>query len=516
VGRVKPQALFLRETRTLPTWLAILGIVLCVADAAFNYFIADDSANEIVDEMAGELRDHFDGGDAVPSPAESSWEEDVALHYVERGMWMREFLKERTPGDGLAGRLLRWMLLGGSMEEFEQETVDLMEEAREATVFTMEGYEAAIMVLIALDREEEARAWLNEMNEEYPDAPWATWLPTLMADDPSGIDEVGRRIVREWMAELEEWDGRLPWWTFEKARRLCAASGFKVPELLEQRRLEKTREWDLRFRLGGWAGFGLFAIGVLCLPFVFLRHRHHPQEIEIGKSRIARRWGILQMLGWFGWITVAATLAVLILGFILADTDMHPDWLIVFWQLLMLVFTLRVWRLAGRPGLRLAGLRPLGQGLAPRWLLMVSGAYGLGMLLHYVIFLPFDGASLDELLDSTEAGQLEDRELMPMSLFLSVLTAVVLAPVIEEIMHRGVVHQAIRTRWGVFPSMLASSALFSVMHFYTPLGLLSVFVSGMIFAWLYERTRSLWPPILCHALLNASITFDQWVVWGPR
>jgi len=52
--------------------------------------------------------------------------------------------------------------------------------------------------------------------------------------------------------------------------------------------------------------------------------------------------------------------------------------------------------------------------------------------------------------------------------------------------------------WALF----ISSAIFTAAHIPTYNTLALNFVSGMIFAWTYERTRSIIPGILIHGLTN--------------
>jgi hypothetical protein len=127
-----------------------------------------------------------------------------------------------------------------------------------------------------------------------------------------------------------------------------------------------------------------------------------------------------------------------------------------------------------------------------------------------------DGAILDALLDTTEAAQLGFIRWPSRDIFFSVLTGVILAPIMEEIIHRGVIYQALRARTGRWSAIFLSSVAFAILHFYSWWGILDVFVMGVFFAWIYDRTRSLWPGIIFHALGNALITIDEWLLWGPR
>jgi membrane protease YdiL (CAAX protease family) len=82
------------------------------------------------------------------------------------------------------------------------------------------------------------------------------------------------------------------------------------------------------------------------------------------------------------------------------------------------------------------------------------------------------------------------------------ILAGLVAPFAEELYFRGVFYQWLRQRWGVWPGILVSSLVFGIVH-----GELSVagaaFVLGLILAWIYEQSGSLWIAILVHAINNS-------------
>lgn len=85
---------------------------------------------------------------------------------------------------------------------------------------------------------------------------------------------------------------------------------------------------------------------------------------------------------------------------------------------------------------------------------------------------------------------------------LGILSAVVAAPLFEEIIFRGLLFATFRRRFGLVVSALASALIFAVAHGYGVIGLLSVLWSGVLWAWSYERTGSLVPAMLAHAAVN--------------
>jgi len=92
---------------------------------------------------------------------------------------------------------------------------------------------------------------------------------------------------------------------------------------------------------------------------------------------------------------------------------------------------------------------------------------------------------------------------------LIMISALILAPLLEEIMFRGLVQSALldllgtSRRWTI---IIIAGALFSLIHMggVSWHGLPGLFILGLILGWLYETHRSLWPCIIVHALFNAA------------
>lgn len=88
-----------------------------------------------------------------------------------------------------------------------------------------------------------------------------------------------------------------------------------------------------------------------------------------------------------------------------------------------------------------------------------------------------------------------------LGLFLAVLVAVVVAPLVEELLFRGLVYPPFRRTMGRYWAIFINGIIFGVVHLdlylFVPLAII-----GFALAWLYERSRSLGPPIALHALNN--------------
>ena len=81
-------------------------------------------------------------------------------------------------------------------------------------------------------------------------------------------------------------------------------------------------------------------------------------------------------------------------------------------------------------------------------------------------------------------------------------TAVVSAPILEELLCRGVLFEVLNRRWGVKVSILVSALFFGLLHF-NPANAIVAVVAGLIFGVLYVRTSSLYATIIIHAINNA-------------
>ena len=79
--------------------------------------------------------------------------------------------------------------------------------------------------------------------------------------------------------------------------------------------------------------------------------------------------------------------------------------------------------------------------------------------------------------------------------------AVLLAPLAEELLFRGVLLRVFRRRIGTAGAVLASSALFAAVHLHLP-ALAPIFVLSLGLSVAYLRTGSLVIPIVMHALFN--------------
>jgi uncharacterized protein len=85
--------------------------------------------------------------------------------------------------------------------------------------------------------------------------------------------------------------------------------------------------------------------------------------------------------------------------------------------------------------------------------------------------------------------------------WLILVAGAVIAPFVEEIIFRGFIFAGFKARYGWVKAAVLSSGLFAIIHF-QPLAIIGIFLMGMIFAFLYHYSGSIWPAIIMHMSTN--------------
>ena len=98
-------------------------------------------------------------------------------------------------------------------------------------------------------------------------------------------------------------------------------------------------------------------------------------------------------------------------------------------------------------------------------------------------------------------------------LVFAVVSACILAPLVEELLYRGVLFRTFWNGIGLLPAAALSSFVFAILHFYDGYGLVSVGLFGVACALLYAATGSLAASIVLHMLYNASIKIPEWIIY---
>jgi len=123
------------------------------------------------------------------------------------------------------------------------------------------------------------------------------------------------------------------------------------------------------------------------------------------------------------------------------------------------------------------------------------------------------------IVELTGLGELVPESTLPEDFFdnpaivpLVGVLAILAAPIAEETFFRGFLFAGLRVRWGTFWAALASGLVFAALHF--SLGSIVPFtVIGMLLAWAYVFSGSLWTAIGAHFAFNA-VSFGVAVATG--
>lgn len=134
---------------------------------------------------------------------------------------------------------------------------------------------------------------------------------------------------------------------------------------------------------------------------------------------------------------------------------------------------------------------------------------GVGLGVVFLVLNVVSGYIFSQLLgiEQNQADQFPIHQGDVLGQALIVLSAIVLAPLGEELLFRGYIFHAIRQDLGRVAAYLLSAGAFSVVHIFgvtqgAPALLIPLFFGGLLLAWAVDTTESLIPSIIAHAINN--------------
>jgi membrane protease YdiL (CAAX protease family) len=140
----------------------------------------------------------------------------------------------------------------------------------------------------------------------------------------------------------------------------------------------------------------------------------------------------------------------------------------------------------GRAAIPALGLRPA------NWKYVVFGALGTMALSVAVSQVGLQPEGMKQVLEIV-------RDLHQLAL--SLLLLAVLAPLVEELVFRGLLYGWLAGRWGKTVGWIVSSLAFAAAHT-EPAHIVLVLPLGLLFGWLRQRTDSLLPSLVAHIANN--------------
>jgi len=108
----------------------------------------------------------------------------------------------------------------------------------------------------------------------------------------------------------------------------------------------------------------------------------------------------------------------------------------------------------------------------------------------------------------------ESWDIDPISFSIIAFSAVIIAPLFEEVFFRGFMYQAFRKTMRLWPAALLTSLVFGIAHI-DPAVIIPIALVGMILLGIYRWTGNLWSSIITHAGYNGiAVTALAVKTWG--
>ena len=157
---------------------------------------------------------------------------------------------------------------------------------------------------------------------------------------------------------------------------------------------------------------------------------------------------------------------------------------------------------------KLVGTVPKGYRWGPTIAILVpTVVFSLGssqIVLYYLSKASPDTAQ--SLLDGDLFGEASRSASPGLYLFVLALSVIVAAPIVEELLFRGVLLHRWTVKWKLTTAIIASSAVFGLGH---DLNFFGAAVFGLVMCLLYIQTGTLIVPVVCHMVNNGFV-----VAWG--
>ena len=86
-------------------------------------------------------------------------------------------------------------------------------------------------------------------------------------------------------------------------------------------------------------------------------------------------------------------------------------------------------------------------------------------------------------------------------LFMEIVSAVIAAPILEELLFRGMIYARLRDLCGAKWAIIISAAFFGIFHG-NLVQFVYAFIIGLMLAYVYEKLKTIWAPIVFHVGAN--------------
>lgn len=140
----------------------------------------------------------------------------------------------------------------------------------------------------------------------------------------------------------------------------------------------------------------------------------------------------------------------------------------------------------------------------------IGASVGWGVIGFFLVFLGQTIGAYIELALGIDMGSENTEAIMDVTKVapIMIIATVFLGPILEELVFRRVIFGSIIQNYNFWIASIISAIVFAAIHMdFTHILLYTI--CGMIFAFLYHKTKRLLTPIIAHVLLNGFVTFIQ-------
>ncbi|MBE5888005.1 MAG: CPBP family intramembrane metalloprotease [Lachnospiraceae bacterium] len=109
--------------------------------------------------------------------------------------------------------------------------------------------------------------------------------------------------------------------------------------------------------------------------------------------------------------------------------------------------------------------------------------------------------SMSPLIDMSEEFQNASDAFYGSNIWMELLGSALVTPLLEELLHRGVVYKRLRLMMGFAPSVLVSALIFAALHF-NIVQFTYAFLLGIALAIFVEKTGKVYPAVIAHMVAN--------------
>ncbi len=314
----------------------------------------------------------------------------------------------------------------------------------------------------------------------------------------------GNSDVLRFQARLAE-EVPANWFYFQLAKRLARQS--EDQEL--QRHLQGQFQQFTDSHLLNWRTLislelGLVVIGSVCLGFLAVKwFKQRGRKIRETSCEDQSPWTFSEGLAV---LVRGGALSIILVG-LLAGIPQGAKILQDYGSLLLYLPTVilamvLLCRQKQQSFIAVLGCVKIMQRLGPSFPILCGGI-ALGLMGDWLIMLVGDAFDISAHWAEWFLPQLVWGD--PAELLKIILDVVILVPIFEEIIFRGLVFSTLRAKYSFPVSMIGSAAIFALAHGYGLIAFLAVFWSGLLWAWMYERTGSVIPGMCAHAINNGLV-----------